>query len=490
MPIKGKKMKKKYLIILLLFGLALPAIAQDDGSAEDIIETDDFDSLFEDEEMIEEKEERETSSAPEEDLLTEEQGVRLGGSFSSSLEALFVWNDYTDFALDHSDRDRLSPLVEGTLFFDGRPDPDFRVFGKLTASYPFTEQNELTFLDGAVLLAGPTLVTSEDTAVVAVPSIRIDELFADFNADRRVFFRTGKFSVNWGVGYFFSPADVISLAPIDPEDPEAEREGPFSVRVHLPVDIHNIYFYTVASESIFDDGEVHIDELAVAPKLEFLLGSYEFSIAAHYQQDLAPKAMLTAIGPLGDLDLFAEGVFSYGSDRTMVREQSGSPGSYETYKENDLLHFSGTAGLRYIKDFEDNAGTFSAAAQYLFQSDGYQDAELVEEAAALYALQEAGAVGNDPVLAPRDLFRPGRHYVAASLSYSDIFQSDIGISLLYQMNISDGSGIFLPTLSFAPIDHMKLSLSSGLAYGNDNREFTSSGKFSLSATVRLGTGNF
>ncbi len=484
-------MIKIYAVILFVCLLPFFAAAEgEESSDEEIIEFDDFDSLFEDEEMIEEVEEDTTLPSPEETLLTEEAGVRLGGSFSSSLDALFIWNDYADFALDHSDRDSLSPSLEGSLFFDGRPDADFRVFGKLSASYPFADKNELTFIDNAVLLPGPTLVTTEDTAVVSVPGIRIEELFADFNADRRVFFRTGKFSVNWGVGYFFSPADVISLAPIDPEDPEAEREGPFSVRVHIPIDVHNLYFYTVASESIFDDGEVHIDELAVAPKFEFLLGNYEFSIAAHYQQDLAPKAILTAVGPLGDIDIFGEAVFAYGSDRTLVREVSGSPGTYETYKETDLFHFSGTAGFRYLKDFEDNAGSFSIAAQYFFQSSGYQDADLVLEAAALYALQEAGAVTNDPVLALRDLYRPGRHYAAASLSYSDIFGSDISISLLYQMNISDGSGIFLPALSYRPFDHMKISLSSGLAYGDANREFTSNGKFSLSASVQLGTGNF
>ena len=39
-----------------------------------------------------------------------------------------------------------------------------------------------------------------------------------------------------GSGVFFSPADIINLAAIDPEDPEKQREGPISLRVHFPIE--------------------------------------------------------------------------------------------------------------------------------------------------------------------------------------------------------------------------------------------------------------
>ena len=99
--------------------------------------------------------------------------------------------------------------LDGSLFLDARPSRDFRAFAKVKGDVRLTESP----LD---------------------PNLRLHELFADFVLGDRAFFRVGKQTINWGVGYFFSPADIINVGRIDPENPEAEREGPVALRLNLP----------------------------------------------------------------------------------------------------------------------------------------------------------------------------------------------------------------------------------------------------------------
>ena len=90
------------------------------------------------------------------------------------------------------------------------------------------------------------------------------------------FLRGGKHTIAWGVGYFFSLAGVLNLTAIDQEDPDAEREGPVSLRVNLPIDFHNLYLYVLADPA---DGGV---QLAAAPKAEVVLGGTEIGIGTFY----------------------------------------------------------------------------------------------------------------------------------------------------------------------------------------------------------------
>ena len=80
--------------------------------------------------------------------------------------------------------------------------------------------------------------------------ISLHELFLDYTLWDRLYLRAGKQTVNWGVGYFFSPADVINIGRIDPFDAEAPREGPLALKAHYPMGSNNYYVYV-----IFEDME-------------------------------------------------------------------------------------------------------------------------------------------------------------------------------------------------------------------------------------------
>ena len=376
----------KFLVFLVLLAApAFPALAQEQGESFDdlfegeILEEEGGDEADLFEEGIFEESTEQGEAAPEEAFLVSER-LEWGGSFDLLFDTEVEWDGYPDSwdMLFNEGTSFLASRLAADLFFDARPERDFRVFGKVKAAYEYPYDWD----------------------------IGIFELFADFQYKDLLFFRAGKQTVQWGVGYFFSPADVLNLVSIDPEDPEAEREGPIAVKTHVPFAAHNAYLYLVANDI------EKPTEIAVAPKLELLLGNYELGIGGFYQADLSPKGMLTLTGPLWELDLFAEAMIQWGSDNVPI--------------EDELL-FSGTAGFAYVNPDWD----LTVVAQYFFDGQGYT----------------------------------GQHSLAAGVNWFELLDSSFSLLMLYQTNLGDGSGMIIPSVTWGPIEHLSLSTGLRIGYG-------------------------
>src|SRR5690606_37537514 len=175
------------------------------GASEDDLFSFDEDSLFGNDLLIEVDDPG--GQALEEVFLVRDR-IDAGGTYRAAL----AWSRMT--GEDGQELwSGLSLTAGGSLYVDARPRRDFRAFAKLKGSGAWREG------------AGDADVTAA-----------LHELFVDVDHKDRAFFRIGKQTVTWGVGYFFSPADVINVGRINPEDPEAEREGPVAVRLHVPED--------------------------------------------------------------------------------------------------------------------------------------------------------------------------------------------------------------------------------------------------------------
>ncbi len=404
----------------------------------------------------------EQAASPESELLTSEN-VEIGGSFSFDVDA--SWRtankgDWFDELTSPANQD-LALTLGATLFLDARPDDDFRFFGKLDVAYPFTEDAERSFDD----------------------IVRITELFSDFNIADTVFLRGGKHTVSWGVGYFFSPADIINLTDIDPEDPTADVEGPVSLKANLPVDAHNFYLYVLAQ----DISKPY--ELAVAPKAEFLIETLEIGLGGFYQGQRAPTAMVTLSLPLWDFDFFGEAVIGYGADKSFVRAADVSPGNplgLTVEEAEDKAYFSGTAGALFRFNDEADFFDFSVSGQYMYNGQGYEDPHfLTNNAAGVALLLVQNAISRD------DMLWPGMHYAAGSINWAGLLTTDLTLGLFWIGNLSDGSGRVVPSLSFKPIDELEIGLSVPVTYGDSGAEYTpQGGKTALSLSVSVGKGKF
>jgi hypothetical protein len=468
---KTAKARATLLAAIFLLATGILSGAQEAGG----IDTD-IDSLFGDEEVVTEAPAQNPAEAAKQNPVTaalKSDKVRVGGSFYGSMTPSATWVDFWDGDLALGDSNTsIGASLKSTLFFDARPTEDFRVYGSARAAYPFS---------------------TETTDGISVPSLSVFELFADFNLNDKVYFRMGKSTVKWGVGYFWSPADVINLEPINVLDAEAQREGPINFRMNFPIagTQNNLYFYTILDS---DYANIDFETTALAAKAEFLLGNYEVGLGAYYRYDTAERGMLTLTGPLGDLDIFGEAMVSRGSAKTFVTSiDSTSPFTVHTSStadNRDSIYFSASAGFLYSNQ---NAN-LTAIGQYYYNGEGYSNADrdsLVSQA----KLAIAAAAFTDPTkitslsasLASL-ISGSGQHYAALMLSKGELFAlEDLSASVIAVANLSDISGIVKPSLSWSVVDNFKLSLSPLFLFGpSGSGEFSMAGdlvSLSLGATV-------
>lgn len=430
-----------------------------------------------------------TSAANPLQGLLKTEAVRIGGSITGTVGISGTWNDpwTKGFDVTAPDAQKLSPALSSLIFFDARPDEEFRVYGSVKTAWPFS--SKYSVLSSAALV-NSTLSTEKTS--ITVPDMAIFELFSDFQLGDKVYFRFGKATVKWGVGYFFSPADIINLEQINLFDPTAQREGPLQFRVLMPFGPSQ---NTVSAYAIFDTSNPDFSTTALAAKAEFVLGRYELGVSGYYRDDTAERAALTLTGPLGKFDIFAEGVISRGSPKTFYSFSTSAP-YYRASAPADhrtTLYPSATAGFLY----NDQNNNISAIAQYYYNGEGYADSERSSSISALNTLlsmplpdaTKTALTGLSKLFASGS----GRHYGAASISFSDIGGSDFSASLLGLANFSDLSGLVQPSVSWQIADRLKLTGSALFFFGASDTEYgflRPNSPMTLSLSLSAGTGNF
>lgn len=342
-----------------------------------------------------------------------------------------------------------SYILSPTVFIDARPDADFRVFLKTEIDY-----------------SGPS---------VGDTKISLTELFSDVAIADWLYLRAGKQNITWGSGYFFKPADLLSLEKVDPQDPESEPEGPVAARVHLPYRTNNFYAYTTLSD-LPTGGKG-----GFAAKAEFVAVDSEFTLGGFYKRDSVSGAMATYAGSVGDLQLFAEVVAQYGSTITYVEDDGDV---LATNKRTDTWFPSATAGFRYSWSDDEGYVDIRLAGQYYFNGEGYADSDILGDA-RMALLIAAGE------LLPSDFDGTGRHYGAGSVRWSDAFGSDLSLGGFWVGNMSDGSGRVSADLTWRINDYIAVTPGYSFIYGADHDEFSRFGAgHSIAIGFSLGTGAF
>ena len=390
-----------FLIVTLL--VAVPAFA---SSEEDLFLTEDTlfpneDSLFSDSsesdlfggDMVVE-EATETDLSLSDLLLTNTDGLKIGGSYSFSVTPSWLKNLETE-----TDNDRLSTQMHATLYFDARPDTDSRVYGKADVLY--------------------SQINGSDSL-----SVTLKELFSDFDIDDKIFFRVGKQTIAWGVGYFFSPADLLNVTDIDPSDPGADLEGPVAVKANMPLGVDNLYGYAILPSNGSD-----VTDLAWAGKYEQVFSQTEVGFGVFYQDGQDPAAMVTVSSGIDDISIFGEAVTKYGDSQ---------------------LYFQGTLGTMYTWSDDESDFDLSVIGQYYYNGE------------------------------PTAVNESESHYAACSVSVS--LTDTLSTGLFWIGNMGDHSGWLKPSLTWKPVDYISMTVGLDYLYGGMGDQFSPMGR-SISASL-------
>ncbi len=438
----------KLVLVLVAFALAAAV-----GHA------DDDDDLF-GESLVSEP--QETTGGLEETLLVSE-AVEIGGRYRFDVEAAGVWTDAFNDDPRYRDADEytLSTELSSRLFFDARPSRDFRVYGRMTVSYPFET------------------ASAEERNLQDV--FRVEELFSDFAWRDTVYFRGGMQTLGWGVGTFFTPADLLNPRMTMRLDPDLPRRGRIALRASVPAGINNADLYLLFPD--LPDPEPL--DAGIAARGEVVVGNGEVSLGAFYRRDAAPAAMVAVTHSLGDLDLLGEAVLRYGSERVLVEESEGFPG-LSVRETDDELFVSAMAGLRYTYSAAESTWGFRAIGEYFFNGEGYGDPTVISgNRDAIGVLLSDGSITRD------DLVTTGRHYTVLSGELIDLFSTDLSVGLLWARNHSDHSSIILPSVSGTLFNRITLTLSSPINLGDDGDELAPEGnRLVVSVGASIGGGSF
>ena len=420
-------------------------------------------------------------------LSLESKKLRIGGSLSSSMGINYAWVDpYSkkdDYLKSFKDgKGTFNTTLNGSLFFDARPNEDLKLYGKFLFGFPFEKS-----LSGALTVPknsfGP-LPPNDIILPIGVngaANIKIQELYTDFSAKNIAFFRFGKHAVKWGTGYFYSPADVINISRIDPQDPTADREGGISLRTHIiiPKTQHNIWLYLLPPEQ--RDG-FDPKYTAGAAKGEFVVGNWELGFGGWYKYEKAPRLITTVSGSIaGKVAVFGEGVFAWGSDYTYYRADMSS------YTEKNKPFFQATLGGSYS-----NADTNTTIAlQYFYNGFGYSNTDVstsilekaedpvsLSDASFRKKLQNVLAMGNR-----------GQHYIALNISQNKLGTDKLSLNIFQQFAISELEGLSTLSLNWKIYKFASMSTGPSFSYPLSPSSKTK-GEVRYSLSFRLGGGTF
>lgn len=454
-------MRKLVVLGAIVLALLLPAPFMDAESAEEDPwadpfadfsddpfqdpSSDPFADLFMDEAMIEDlgeiedQESLESGQAVAQSFLSTDK-IEIGGTASTSLGSTWTWQERPTSAKElwENSDSSLNLNLSSDIYLDARPSSNFRFFTKFRAMYPFNT----TVIVGAK--DSPDL-SFPDEASVSQLNIKIREMFTDIDLDDRIYLRFGKQTVNWGVGYFFSPADVISLVPIDPENPSLEREGPIALKASLPLGLSFIDAYLIGDEKVRK-----LEDIGLAARASIYLAPLSWELGVAYQKDRPLSLITTLRFPLGDFDLFAEGRLNFGRLGKKVLGMN-------QYAEDNDPHVSASAGFLYMN----SDAKFTAVAQYLFHGEGYDDTDLIAPFAT--------ALGTGDIPLEAAIF--GKHHSALSLGLTELFHEDLSANLLWQASWTDLSGLLSASLSWQIFDMLRLTGGIHLGYGERPSEY-------------------
>ena len=360
----------------------------------------------------------------------------LAGRFLGD-EAKLQWTgdlQYTGVSKWKDASPDLTQVLSFELGISARPDRDVRVGGKGKWSYdPGTGQAK----------------------------VNVSEAFGDFQGGDKLYFRVGKQFVQWGRGFFYSPADVLNLTAIDPSDPTAVREGPISFKATLEEGDAGSYQSVVTANQIAKG-----DDVSFAGQGTWLLFGSEVSVGGYYQpsQNRAPRLFLTTGFNLFGVNFYTESVVLTDNDER--RLEAAGPGVAVAKKTSGWVTQQ-TVGFTVSWDDPDKRFSVATFGQYYYNGTAAKDINLYHERrTAIQPLIASGA------LTTGDLRNFGTHYVAGSVAVNKIAGTTLSVSDTFRASLSEESWVQTPRLQWVADPSLTLGAESSWYRGPKNSEYS------------------
>ncbi|MCX7821383.1 MAG: hypothetical protein N2258_06890 [Brevinematales bacterium] len=389
---------------------------------------------------------------------TEMERVGLSGRIGSALAYSFS-KDYLEKNVG-SESNIFSYGIDGDLFFDVRLQKGYKIFSDLWIATTYNGSPVYKNLYNPVTTSNEILIETNEV------TLKIKEIFLDYNLSHIAYFRIGKQFLKWGTTYFWNPVDIINREKKSFTDLEATREGVWGIKLHIPYKtIFNFY-------SFVDFTEVQkVENSALATKLEFVLGNTEFGLYGWFKKEFYSVYGADISTRLLDIDIKAEGSISYGDNRNYLKEEISTFNimgnnvtitNYTTEKITNEWVYRLSLNLYKGFEFLNVKDRITTMVEFFYNSHGYTENIFDSELKRNFAIYNGLYVPNEY----------GKFYTLFMLGYKDLFISDLSLSINYLVNWTDYSSRLSVGFSYAPVDNVTTSLTTYANFGEEPREYT------------------
>ncbi|HOD14923.1 MAG: hypothetical protein KBC90_12765 [Spirochaetes bacterium] len=383
--------------------------------------------------------------------------------------------------LDGSD---FQSYFQGNFGLDARLPRGIRGYFNLSADYyPAGMSQPRTFQVPLAYLGVPAYYDTVDLAAAEklYAVFNINEVFVDLNIGKRVYFRIGKQLLKWGVGYLWTPTDMISVEKRNIQDSSQVMQGTYGLKIHVPFGTRaNIYSF------IDMNNAKHIADLAMANKVEVLFGKTELALSILLKQHNLPVYGFDFTSRVLTLDVHGEASLSYGDNRRKLRGWPWYLALGSATVPVESLYLAGNRA--YIFDRRVR-GEWIGKASFGF-GRGF-DVRGVKERIRFDVEVFYNHAGYDTHVFEKDflnatyfltngLYTPnymGKYYVGGFITIREMFVQELSSMINCVVNIREESSIISGMISYAPFYDLTLNLMVNGFVGKENREYTVYGNY-------------
>jgi hypothetical protein len=332
-------------------------------------------------------------------------------------------------------------------------------------------------------LGVPAYFARSDSLIVEKinTAFTLNELFVDVNIAKAIYFRAGKQVLKWGVGYLWTPTDLVNIEKKNILDWSQVREGTYGLKTHIPFGtVANIYSFVNMNNAR------NLSDMSMANKLEFLIINTEVSLSVLLKKKNVPVYGLDFTSRVLGIDIHGEAAVSYGDNNRrlslfpwyLTSNASGLPIDLcyrfpdKTYTLDYRVHgqwvpqasFGFGRGFE-VKDIKDRVRldfevfyNHAGYSRHVFEKDPYTVAFFLS----------------------RNEYVPnyyGKYYAGAFVTIKQMFVEELSASINCIVNIKDQTSVVSGMLTYSPFYDLYLNLTVSGFIGKQDREYTVLGNY-------------
>ncbi len=372
----------------------------------------------------------------------------------------------------NTDVNQWIPAMQGNLLLDIRLTQGVKAFANVQASYTPSNPQYAQYLTGSSGSA-PASPGSANTNT-STTTLNIQELFMDANINNQVYFRAGKQVLQWGVGNFWSPSDLINVQKQSfyaISGYSQYIEGSYGLKTHIPFGTSaNLYGF------INMNGATRPEDMAFAAKAEFLVNPVEFAFAIWAKDKFHPIYAFDLTTRLFNaVDFRGEASFA---DYDMTPRISNAVSTVNYIVYGQTINITGTnavpysvsnqfvtkASVGFTRTFDwDIPDRISLTLELYYKSDGYTENLFKNDYDRQFLSFTPGYYNTSDFYA---------YNWALITSFNEFIDQNVTLSLNMIGNFIDYSFILGPTVSWSPVYDFTISLSAFGYIGDVNTEYT------------------